>query len=243
MWRSGPAHSTIRALHPIPGVGLHEGASRAQLDRTERWLGFSLPTAHRQALAESNGIEAEWGFRRIIGLGEAVENIAVWNRTDCWKFTWPQPLDNFLCVAMTGLGDQFAYRIDAVRGGDERIFMLDAYQMEPNGTAVANSFEEFLARFAEQAKDPSPRFAEARRQVGDLRPDELATLTPSPLLVGLDRATQFARMSARLAMTINGDMATQLLDPAREGQAVARIDQERDERGWPRIHVVWVSPP
>jgi len=201
-----------------------------------------LPKAHREFLAESNGLESCWGYRRVLAVGEAVENIGPWNQADCWKFAWRQPLENFICFAETGLGDQFAYRIDGLRRGDERVFMLDANLMEPDPSAVAESFAVFLAGEVEKAMNPSPRFAEAHRQVGVLGPDEHAILRPSPLLVGTEHATKFSKVSSRLAMTINGDMASQLLDPEREGQLVDRIEQEMDEGGWPRLRVVWASP-
>lgn len=242
MWRSGRHRSTLDALRRVPGVTLHRGATRDQLDQTQRSLGISLPKAHNELLAKSNGLESCWGYRRILAVGEAIENIGPWNQADCWKFAWRQPLANFLCFADTGLGDQFAYRIDGLRRGDERVFMLDATLMEPDPSPVAESFAAFLAAEVEKAMSPSPRFTEAHRQVGPLARGEHAIPAPSPLLGATRQATQFAKVSSRLAMTMNGDMARQLLDPEHEGQGVLRIEQEFDVGGWPRLRVVWASP-
>jgi hypothetical protein len=79
----------------------------------------------------------------------------------------------------------------------------------------------------------------ARRQLGDLALDEHATLSPSPLLVGIEKATDYARMSARLAMTINGDLASQLLDPSNREREMESLDDYVDVDGWPRLRVVW----
>jgi hypothetical protein len=209
------------------------------VDRLEAFAGVRLPELHRSLLLHANGISTSWGYQRLLGVGDGAHDVGPWDAHESWKFAWPRCLEDFLVIGQTGWGDQFAYSLSGLRGGDETIHRLDRVLMEASDPPAAATFGEFLLGFLGCARTPSERVLEARRQVGDLRPDELAVFWPSPLLVSLERATQLMRMNARGAMVVNGDLATQLLEPANESRQIDRFDTFLDNRGRSRIQVRW----
>jgi hypothetical protein len=230
-------------LIDLPGVSVSAPAVLREIERVESFAGARLPASHRALLLQANGIAANWGYLRLFGVGDGPEDIGPWNAHETWKFAWPRPLEDYLAIGQTGWGDQFAYRLSDLQRGVETIHRLDHFLLETADEPVSDSFEEFLDGFLDQARTLDERVREARRQIGDLEPGQLAVFAPSPLLVGLERATHMLKMFARAAMTTRGDMATQLLDPASETRKVERIETYLDDRGRHRIHVRWASPP
>ena len=230
---------SFNSIRRLPGATLGKPADPRQVERVEASVGAPLPASHRALLRRANGLLANWGYDRILGVGDAVEHIGPWNEREAWKFAWPVTLDDFLCIAETGWGDQYAYRISDLRRGIHAIHRLDRHLMSPVGDPVADEFEMFLRGFNRAVHEPDEHVAEARRQVGDLAVDEHVVFSPSPLLVGVDRASRLTKMSARFAMIANGDLATQLLDPAYAERAVAAFETYRDDQGRPRIRVRW----
>jgi hypothetical protein len=235
----GDITALVEAIGELPGSAAAPPAPPRELDRLEAFAGVRLPEPHRSLLLHANGISTSWGYQRLFGVGDGCHDMGPWNAHETWKFAWPRALDDFLAIGQTGWGDQFAYSLSGLRVGDETIHRLDRVLMEKSDPAVAANFGEFLTGFLDSARNPSERVHEARRQVGDLRPDELAVFWPSPLLVSLERATQLMRMNARAAMVVNGDLATQLLEPANESRQIDRFDTFLDNRGRSRIHVRW----
>jgi hypothetical protein len=229
----------LAAMASLPGVRVNEPADPAELELVERWVGVNLPEQHRTLLLTGNGIHACWGYERLLGVGHDVTHLGPWNLYECWKFAWRTPLDDYLCFAQTGFGDQYAYRIADLKRGDARVHRLDVHHMEAAEPSASDDFDAYLNGLFRAAESPSERVVEARRQIGDLTPDELAILSPSPLLVGVERATDYVKMVARVGLSINGDMAGQLLDPANAGRVVERIEVEVDRRDWPRVKIVW----
>jgi hypothetical protein len=235
----GEAPQFNEAVRRLPGVVLRSPAPVREIERVEAFAKIALPPSHRALLLRSNGVTANWGYLRLFGVGDDPEYIGPWNMPEMWKFAWPEPLDDFLAIAGTGWGDQYAYRLSDLRRGVQAIHRLDRHLMEPADVSVADDFDMFLRSFFVGAREPGEDVEDARRQIGDLRSDELAIFSPSPLLVGIERATHLMKMFARGAMIANGDMKRQLLDPANETREVARIENYQDELGRPRIRVHW----
>ena len=226
-------------LRSLPGVWIADPAAPRELDRVEAFVGVRLPAAHRAILARANGFQTCWGYLRFFGVGDGTQDVGPWNAHDTWKFAWPVALDDYLSIGQTGWGDQFAYRLSDLRRGLDTVYRLDHFLMEQAGEPAAPSFGAFLAGFLREARVPREQVAEARRQLGDLARDELAIFSPSPLLVGLERATQLKRMAARDAMILSGDLAAQLTDVETESRAVDRFEPYLDDRGRPRIKIHW----
>jgi hypothetical protein len=221
------------------GTWVSEPAVAREVDRVEAFVGVRLPAAHRDLLLSANGIGTGWGYQRLFGVGDGSQDIGPWNAHETWKFAWPRPLDDFLSIGQTGWGDQFAYKLSDLRRGVETVHWLDHSLMYKADMPAAPTFAAFLEGFLRRACAPDEKTREARRQLGDLGRDELAVFSPSPLLVGLERATQLKRLTARDAMILNGDLTTQLTDPENQGARVARFDLFLDDRGRPRVHVEW----
>jgi hypothetical protein len=227
------------SIRELPGVSVAAPAPPRELDRVEAFAGARLPALHRALLLHVNGMAANWGYLRLFGVGDGPEDIGPWNAHETWKFAWPRQLDDYMAIGQSGWGDQYCYRIPDLRRGVEAIHRLDHFLMEVADEPIADDFDSFLQGFAEWAHQPDERIREARRQIGDLEPGQLAVFAPSPLLVGLERATHMMKMHARGAMVTNGDMIAQLGELANETRMVDRIETYLDDRGRQRAHVRW----
>jgi hypothetical protein len=229
----------LEDLRRLRGTWVADPAKEREVDRVEAFVGVKLPPAHRAFLMAANGATTSFGYQRLFGVGDGSQDIGPWNAHETWKFAWPMPLDDFLAIGQTGWGDQFAYKLSDLRRGIETIHWLDHFMLERGEIPVAGMFVTFLHGCLTRACVPEEQVHEARRQLGDLNRDELAIFSPSPLLVGLERATQLKRMCARDAMILNGDLTRQLIDPENETRSVGRFDLYLDDRGRRRVKVHW----
>jgi hypothetical protein len=230
----------LESLGGLPGAASAAPAPLREVDRVEAFIGSRLPSMHRALLLQANGVTSSWGYERLFGVGDGSQDIGPWNARETWKFAWPAQLDDYLAFGQTGWGDQYAYRLSDLRRGIDTVYLLDRVLMEAADPPAAGAFDQFLTAFLERARKPDERITEAMRQVGGLDPDQLAVFSPSPLLVGLERATQLMKMFARSAMIINGDLATQLVDPVNESRKIELMDVYLDDRGRARLRVKWV---
>jgi hypothetical protein len=210
-----------------------------EIDRVEAYAGARLPAAHRALLLSANGVTANWGYERLFGVGDGAEDMGPRIAYETWKFAWLRQLEDYLAIGQTGWGDQYAYRLSELQRGVETIHLLDHFMMEAADEPVAVGFEEFLRGFTDRTRKPDDRVQESRRQIGDLDPGKLAVYAPSPLLVGLGRATHLMKMYARGAMVANGDMFAQLGEAANEARRVDRLETYLDELGRHRVLAGW----
>ena len=227
------------SIRSLPGTSVASPAPPREIDRVEAFAGARLPARHGSLLLHANGLSAHWGFLRLFGVGDGPEDIGPWNAHETWKFAWPRQLEDYMAIGQTGWGDQYVYQLEDLKRGIETIHRLDHFLMEVADEPVAENFDTFLRGFAERASKPDERVHEARRQVGDLEPGQLAVFAPSPLLVGLERATHMMKMHARGAMVTGGDMIAQLGEVAHETRKVDRIEPYLDGRGRQRVRVRW----
>jgi hypothetical protein len=230
-------------LRALPGTSVAAAGRLREVERVEAFVGARLPAAHRALLLAANGMTASFGYQRLFGVGDGSQDIGPWNAHDTWKFAWPRQLDELLSIGQTGWGDQFVYRLGDLRRGRDVVYWLDRFLMEVADEPLAGSFEALLSWLSHQAHNLDDGVREARRQIGDLGPDQLAVFTPSPLLVGLERATALMKMDARIAMVTGGDLSAQLTDVDNETRRIDRIDTYLDEQGRSRLRVVWVPLP
>jgi hypothetical protein len=223
----------------VPGVCLAAPAPLREIDRVEAYAGVRLPAAHRALLQSANGLTSRWGYERLFGVGDGAEDMGPWNAYNTWKFAWPRQLEDYLAIGQTGWGDQYAYRLSELHRGMETIHLLDHFMMEAADEPVAAGFEEFLRGFTDRTRKPDDRVQQSRRQIGDLEPGKLAVYAPSPLLVGLERATHLSKMYSRAAMVTHGDMLAQLGHQTHETRRVDRLETYLDELGRSRPKVRW----
>jgi hypothetical protein len=227
----------VRAL---PGVTVAAPGSLRQIERVDAFVGAELSAAHRALLLAANGLTTSFGYQRLFGVGDGCQDIGPWNAYHTWKFAWPRQLEDYFSIGQTGWGDQFVYRLGDLRLGRSVVYWLDHFLMEVAEEPIADSFESLLGRLLATARTPGDGVQEARRQIGDLGPDQLAVFSPSPFLLGLERATALSKMGARTAMVTNGDLAAQLVDSDNQTRRVDHIDSYMDDRGRSRLRVVWV---
>jgi hypothetical protein len=198
-----------------------------------------LPIDHRAALRQSNGAESYGGYIRLFGVGaDANVDVTMWNDPKCWKFAWESRCSDYWCFAETAWGDQYAYNIPALMGGDTQVYLLDCLSMTP--TPVASTFSEFLEKeFFRSARDPyDVMIKRAREVLGDLKIGEHLIYMPSPLLGGAEEIAHVQKMDARSAMICNGDIAGQLDAGPADGHVKAVIPYE-DGEGRMRLKLAW----
>ena len=224
----------------LPGATVAGPGSLRQIERVEAFIGAELPADHRALLLAANGLSTSFGYQRLFGVGDGCQDIGPWNAYHTWKFAWPRQLEDYFSIGQTGWGDQLVYRLNDLRLGRSVVYWLDHLLMDVANEPIADSFESLLARVLAAARTPGDGVQEARRQLGDLGPDQLAVFSPSPFLLGLERATALSKMEARAAMVTNGDLAAQLVDSDNQTRRVDHIDSYLDDRGRPRLRVVWV---
>lgn len=211
---------------------------------TRRGRAFDrLPEAHRRLLAASDGLELLGGSYRLFGWAHG-RRIEEWNADENWKFAWEGHAAPWLCFGESVLGNQFAYRLDELDGGDRpRVYELYAVTLEP----ICNypDFGEFLeGGFLNGVRDDAyhARIAQARAAHGDFAPDQHMAYMPSPLLTGgrLD-GLELVPLSARAHMTISGDLWTAFAHrDTLEG--LHGIESYVDAQGRSRVRPVWGSP-
>ena len=232
--------SALRArLSSLNDVSLRAGASPELLDSVERILEFGLPDDHRSFLRESNAAQVYAGYFTLFGIGaSAPTDILQWNDQDWWKFAWNDRCEDFFCFAETAWGDQYAYRRSSSVKGDFSVYFLDCLAMQPK--LRASSFGEFLEReFLRCASDPyDALLKEARTSFGELGTAEHLIYSISPLLGAPDTIQNVMKMSARVSMIINGDLAIQL-DEAPEDAILERLTPYEDSEGRMRLALIW----
>ena len=233
----------LQRFETTPDTQLYPGCPRETILGLEEHLGVRLPDAHRTFLARSDGAEAFGGYFRLLGaLRGAPTNLAVWNHENYWKFAWEGRAAEFLCFGDTGWGDQYAYYLPSLRmSAEPEVYLLDFISMEP--IRIADSFTSFFAgEFLRRAESPDdPMTVAARETFGDLRDADHLVYTPSLRLGTAVRIENVDVMDARVAMMINGDMATQC-DALPEGARVTAVDLETDEHGRLRLRLRWLPP-
>ena len=219
----------LRAYPPLP----HERA---------RELPAGLPERHRRLLERSDGLDRLAGSYRLFGAGpEAPRDMAWWNERDTWRFAWGERAGGYLFVGESVLGNQYAYREDELaRGGAVRVHELYAVTLEP--IVEFDDFDDFLLQvfLSEEPGDSyHRRIASARGQMGAFALDQLLIFVPSPLLSGgrLD-GLELAPVPAVAAMTINGDLYTQLAHRT-DLSGLQSLEPYDDERGRARLRAVW----
>jgi hypothetical protein len=222
------------ALRAADGVRMCDAAPRSAIDLRVP----ALPAVHLSCLESVNGFSAANGYFRLFGLSCAsCRDAAWWNRDETWKFAWRHRASSFWCFGETGWGDQYAYDLNDLSAGRDRVFLLDAFEMEPE--IIAGSFEEFVERevFRQVDRPYDSMTRLAMERIGALGWDELVTYVPSPLLGGPESIDNVVKLPARALMVWNGDLAVQLSgEPDRE---VERVEAFEDESGRSRLRVVW----
>jgi hypothetical protein len=236
--REGEAPEFLAAVLRLRGIEVADPAAAGEVEALEDVIGASLPGPHAELLHRANGIVAAYGYERILGAGSGPMSIAPWNALETWKFAWALPLDDFLCIAETGFGDQYAYRISELRRGLSVVHRLERHLLEPADLPAAADFEAFMRQFFARAQRAPQEVLAARAMVGNLALEDHAVQSPPPLVAG-SAPTGLVRLPAASAMILQGDLATQLLDPDNAERHVERLDTYQDDLDRPRLRIVW----
>src|SRR5580658_8064198 len=155
----------VQELRGLKDVAFRRGADTPLFARFETENRLVLPSEHQELLRSSNGIEAYAGYVRLFGLYtmEGIDSV-LWNQPDYWKFAWENRCSAYWCFGETAWGDQYAYAVEALRGGtDAKVYFIDALSM--TAEVVATSFTDFLQNeFLRSAKDPYDDMIKRARQ-------------------------------------------------------------------------------
>jgi len=230
--------SKLSELRHMHDAQLMPGASNLNLDDFLHNFGIPLPDDHLRALSYSNGATVYGGYARMFGINIAGAIDAVqWNRFDYWKFAWEHRCIDYFCFAETIWGDQYAYNIERLRQGDERVYFLDWLSMTPE--VVASSFSGFLEseliRIATAPYDIM--MVRAREKFGDIDPENHLTYSPSLVIGGSEEIENIVVLQSRVAMIFNGDIALQI-DTAPESSVIKAVVPYDDEARRPRLRLI-----
>ncbi|HEY0396164.1 MAG TPA: hypothetical protein VGD01_16895 [Candidatus Elarobacter sp.] len=208
-----------------------------------RDLRARLPEPHRRLLDRSDGLDRLAGSYRLFGAGpDGLRDMAWWNERETWRFAWGERADGYLFVGESVLGNQYAYREDDLARGGDAVPVHELYAVTLEPIVQFDDFDEFLRQvfLSEEPGDPyHRRIASARRQMGAFALDQVLIFVPSPLLSGGRlEGLELAPVPAVAAMTINGDLYTQLAHRS-DLNGLQNLEPYDDERGRARLRAVW----
>jgi Domain of unknown function (DUF1851) len=230
----------VQELRGLKDVAFRRGADTPLFARFETENRLVLPSEHQELLRSSNGIEAYAGYVRLFGLYtmEGIDSV-LWNQPDYWKFAWENRCSAYWCFGETAWGDQYAYAVEALRGGtDAKVYFIDALSM--TAEVVATSFTDFLQNeFLRSAKDPyDDMIKRARQKLGQLEVTSHLVYFPPLLLGGTEEIANVQKMNARSAMICNGDFALQLDEGPATGRVTA-VETYEDAKHRTRLRLLW----
>jgi len=228
----------FQMLSAIEGVVTRPGLDISLSQAIEPLIGFTLPNDHLGLLRQTNGAEGFGGYVRLFGFGPASAiDLVQWNAENFWKFAWSGQVTPYFCFAETGWGDQFAYRIDQLKMGDPSIYHIEALAMQPQ--KIAADFSGFFGcEFLQSCNLPYDSMTvAAREKIGDLRPEEHVTYSPSPVIGAPETMENIIKLQARTAMIIAGDLAVGMNALAPEENDF-RVEQYEDAEKRIRMRVV-----
>jgi len=170
-------------------------------------------------------------------------SLAGWNHPDTWKYAWAGRADQFCCVGMSSLGDQFALRRAADgQALDDGVWLLDG--LELHARRLAPTVAAFLEQLVSLAYghgngdlvDVVELVEGARERLGSVAAEELLVVVP-PAQLGMDgMLDRLQRMPARMAMTLNGDAYHEAIRC--QGAQIIGTELWTDRRGRPRLRFV-----
>jgi len=201
----------LQKLNELPDVTLQQPNSNFQ-DISTISSTFELPLQHRNLLALSNGLSICAGYYRLLGHDTKCDrDLKTWNAPSHWKFAWQGRADSYFCFGTTAWGDQFAYGINDMSGEDRSpIYLLDAFSMEAE--IIASDFSEFWSKeICRNAHSPyDSMVARCQKIIPQLDWHDLLAYSPPLQIGGPEDEANIVKMSARVVMIVNGDIATQL---------------------------------
>lgn len=230
--------AVLAELGELPGVVLGESAEGIEELLAE--VG-PLPDDHRALLARCNGLTVADGYVRLFGVGpRGLGDMGRWNEPATWKFAWPNPLEEYLCIGEDGWGNQFAYRRDQLDHPDPPLLQLGDLTMAPGplGATFGAYLRKGLLPNARSREDPVESVVRAR--LGPLPIDQHIVHSPSILLGAEEDPDTVVAMPATTAMILNGDVYRHL-SFAPPGAVVERTETWVDDAGRPRLRLVFAE--
>ena len=119
----------------------HLPATASEIANLEKALGISLPTALKNLLEETNGVEGKYGLG-LIWDTERIEQDNLSFRTSSNFKDYYMPFDHLLFFADAGNGDQFAFGIIDKKIRNRDIFVWN--HENDSREWVAPSLEKYL---------------------------------------------------------------------------------------------------
>ena len=227
----------VERLQRLDGVSFCAGMTRSA-DELFASGSVRLPDDHVRFLELANGALVSYGYFRLFGIAcSGCTDLRWWNEPETWKFAWPQQVRRYLAFGETVWGDQYAYDVSGLLHGDTSVFVLDAFEMQPE--RIAGTFSEFLtSEFLRHAAEPYDSMTlRAMQRIGPLAWNEHITYVPSLLLGGEERIENVQKILARTSMIINGDIATQAAEEP--DRLPARVETYADDAGRTRLRIQW----
>lgn len=144
-----------RALEQIvglPGVKTWPGATRDELDATERALGCALPEGLRHLLSRTNGLSIQHGVHRILGVGDrGGHDLVSFNHFRSWRWAYPHlDLDHVVVHAIDA--GTWVTAFDRASGDDVAGDLLNPDTIRPREWDLSRRLERGWTRMARGAR-------------------------------------------------------------------------------------------
>lgn len=200
-------------------------------------LGF-LPRDHLDYFSSEQPTVGFNGYIRLLTNNES-EDLLTWNENSNWKFAWGNlNLDKYFIFGNDAFGGQFAYKTTGEGLVDEKVYLLSKIGLEE--AYVFSSFSDFLDRFFLKYLNDCEdgEWIRARDICGTIERHKMFVQVPPEIIIGTFEPSRLVKMEARKAMTLNGDLASQLLVNEHPGE-IKGLDAYIDAKGRERLKVVF----
>ena len=141
-----------------------------------------LPDVHKQLLCKYSAVSAFHGYYRLLPFSGPFD-LTLWNDDSTWKYPLAGLLDEYLVIATTALGVQFAYRLNGLRESDDSVYEInfEDFEIEKAYETFEKFAEKELVRNADVPYDDT--VSDAFQEFGELTMSEMLLYNP-PLLFG-----------------------------------------------------------
>lgn len=232
--------SFLDRLSGVASIRTEGGISTSETDSFRSRTGIVLPFDHVNLLMQSNGLDVYGGHYKMFGMfSEKFIDLCSWNEFDEWKFSWHEVAKPYFCFGSTGWGDQYAYKYSEMSAtNNPPVYKLSGvdFEAQMEWKTFGEFWERELVRNAIAPYDIQTVAVRALR--GDLEPRENIIHQPSLLLGGQEDPENTQKMPSQLAMTINGDLYSQLAGETFD-RIVRCVEPYMDSRNRFRLKVVW----
>lgn len=187
-----------------------------------------FPDLHKNLLCLYSRLSSFHGYYTLFALSGPL-NLQIWNSDETWKYPLKGMLDNYVVIAKTALGVQFAYSTSDLLSNKTIVYEIN---FEDFYVDVAyNSFNDFFKKeFVGNSTSPyDTAVVEAFNRFGEVGHDEILLYMPPLLLGGVENANNLNKTDAINGMKYMADLKMSF-DEFEDDDRIAGVSQYIDEK-------------